>query len=124
MSGLIRSTVRLITVATAAAAAAYAAYVTRTWKSYGHPPAPGLEENDELLDRFMPEYDVVERHSITMAAPAGKMTTTAAITSMPARKPIAAAKASHEVFGLDRCTFAGLIPRTPPSSLCRPWRRA
>ena len=73
MSGLIRSTVRLITVATAAAAAAYAANVTRTWKSYGHPPAPGLEENDELLDRFMPEYDVVERHSITMAAPAAEV---------------------------------------------------
>jgi hypothetical protein len=73
MSGLIRSTVRLVTVATAAAAAAYAAYVTNTWTSYGNPPAPRLDDNDELLDRFMPEYDLVERHSITIAAPAGEV---------------------------------------------------
>ncbi len=73
MSGLIRSTARLVTLAAAAAAAAYAAYVTNTWKSYGNPPAPGLDENDELLDRFMPEYDVVERHSISIAAPAAEV---------------------------------------------------
>lgn len=73
MSGLIRSTVRLVTVATAVAAAAYAAYVTNTWTSYGKPSAPRLDENDELLDQFMPEYDVVERHSVTIAAPAAEV---------------------------------------------------
>ena len=73
MPGLIRSTARLVTVATAAAAAAYAAYVTNTWKSYGKPSAPRRDENDELLDRFMPEYDVVERHSISIAAPAAEV---------------------------------------------------
>ena len=73
MSGLIRSTVRLVTVATAAAAAAYAAYAANTWKSYGKPSAPRLDENDELLDQFMPEYDVVERHSISVAAPAAEV---------------------------------------------------
>jgi hypothetical protein len=76
-AGLIRSAVRLATVATAAAAAAYAAYVTRTWKSYGHPLAPRPDENDELLDRFIPEYDIVERHSISIAAPAETVLTAA-----------------------------------------------
>jgi hypothetical protein len=66
----IRLTVRLLTAATAVAAAAYAAYVTHAWKSYGNPPAPAPDEKDELLDRFIPEYDVVERHSISIAAPA------------------------------------------------------
>ena len=70
---LIRSTARAVTVATVAAAAAYAAYVTNTWKSYGNPPAPGLDGNDELLDRFMPEYDVVDRRSIAIAAPAAEV---------------------------------------------------
>ena len=76
-AGLIRSTVRLAAVATAAAAAAYAAYVTHTWKSYGHPPPPRPDENDELLDRFIPEYDIVERHSISIAAPADTVLTAA-----------------------------------------------
>lgn len=70
MTGLIRSTVRVLTGATAVAAAAYAAYVANTWKSYGNPPAPEPDESDDLLDRFIPEYDVVERHSISIAAPA------------------------------------------------------
>ena len=68
--GLIRSAARLVTVAAAVAAAAYAAYVTNTWKSYGNPPAPEPDEQDDLLDRFIPEYDVVERHAIAIAAPA------------------------------------------------------
>ena len=68
--GLIRSTMRLAAVASAAVAAAYAAYVTSTWTSYGNPSAPKRDETDEYLDRFMPEYDVVERHSIAIAAPA------------------------------------------------------
>ena len=71
--GLVRSTIRLVTVAAAAAAAAYAAYVTHTWMSYGNPAAPQPDENDELLDRFIPQYDVVERHSIAIAAPAAEV---------------------------------------------------
>ena len=67
---LTRSAMGLVAVATAVAAAAYAAYVRKAWNAYGNPPPPKPDENDELLDRFMPEYDVVERHSITIAAPA------------------------------------------------------
>jgi hypothetical protein len=52
------------------AAAGYAAYVGVTWARYGHVAAPNPDEHDELLDRFMPGYDVVERHHIRVAAPA------------------------------------------------------
>jgi hypothetical protein len=61
--------VRLVAGAAALAIAAYAAVATHTWKAYGNPSAPQPDENDDLLDRFIPEYDVVERHSISIAAP-------------------------------------------------------
>ena len=41
-----------------------------TWYRYGHVPRAEADERDELLDRFMPDYEVVERHSIRVAAPA------------------------------------------------------
>jgi len=34
--------------------------------------AERVEDYDALLDRFMPEYDIVERHRIRVAAPAGE----------------------------------------------------
>jgi hypothetical protein len=52
------------------AAATYAAYVSLAWHRYGDPARPRPEEQDALLDRFMPEYEVVERHHIHVAAPA------------------------------------------------------
>src|SRR5687767_3077661 len=52
------------------AAVAYAAYVGTTWYRYGRiSPAAG-DETDPLLDHFMPQYDVAERHHVrVMAAP-------------------------------------------------------
>jgi hypothetical protein len=47
------------------------------WRVYRHylvslwavtPPGPA--EHDDLLDRFMPAYEVVERHHVHVAAPA------------------------------------------------------
>jgi hypothetical protein len=51
-------------------AAAYAAYVGMTGYRYGDAAPPGPEEQDPLLDRFMPSYDVAERHHVRIAAPA------------------------------------------------------
>jgi len=48
---------------------AYAGYVGVTWLRYGHPALPGPDDADPLLDRFMPAYDVAERHHINIAAP-------------------------------------------------------
>jgi len=50
-------------------AAAYGAYVGMTWYRYGDAAAPSPEEQDPLLDRFMPSYDVAERHHVRIAAP-------------------------------------------------------
>jgi len=52
------------------AAAAYGAYVATTWYRFGHAPLPRPQSPDSLLDRFMPAYDVVERHHVRVAAPA------------------------------------------------------
>jgi hypothetical protein len=43
-------------------------YVARTWYGYGR--AREDETPDPLLDRFMPAYDVRERHQARVAAPA------------------------------------------------------
>ena len=60
---------RMIPVGVGVAAAAYAAYVANAWRTYGAPPSPRADERDELLDQFMPAYDVVERHRIRVSAP-------------------------------------------------------
>jgi hypothetical protein len=53
-----------------AAAAAYGTYVGIAWHRYGRAAPPSPEEQDHLLDRFMPAYEVVERHGVRVAAPA------------------------------------------------------
>jgi hypothetical protein len=53
-----------------AAAATYGAVVGSTWLAYGAPPAPGPDDADTLLDEFMPSYEVAERHSVRVHAPA------------------------------------------------------
>jgi hypothetical protein len=52
------------------AAAFYVVYAGATWMRYGHAAHAAPEDADAFLDRFMPEYDVVERHHINVAAPA------------------------------------------------------
>ncbi|HEU4693632.1 MAG TPA: hypothetical protein VFS23_34950, partial [Vicinamibacterales bacterium] len=43
-----------------------------TWRRYGRPRPPTVNESDGLLDRFMPVYDVVDRHRIRVEAPAAE----------------------------------------------------
>jgi hypothetical protein len=66
----IRSATRVLTAGVGAAAAGYAAYSGLAWLRYGHPPQGSADDRDELLDRFMPNYEVVERHHIHVSAPA------------------------------------------------------
>ncbi len=59
-----------LTAATGSAGLAYAAYVATAWARYGRvAPARG-DAGDALADRFMPEYEVCERHEIHVDAPA------------------------------------------------------
>jgi hypothetical protein len=48
----------------------YAAVVGTTWFRYGHVTSPTPDERDPLLDQFMGEYEVAERHHVRVAAPA------------------------------------------------------
>ena len=64
------STTRRIRRAAGWTIGAYAAYAGTTWCRYGRSARPGRDEMDPLLDQFMPEYEVAERHCVRVAAPA------------------------------------------------------
>lgn len=51
------------------ALAGYGTLAGIAWCRYGRVPRPDADERDELLDRFMPACDIVERHRIRVAAP-------------------------------------------------------
>lgn len=52
------------------AAAGYATVIAGTWLRYGNPTPPAPDEADPVLDEFMPAYEVAERHSVRVQAPA------------------------------------------------------
>ena len=52
------------------AAAGYGTLAARGWLQYGRPRESAPDEADPLLDRFMPEYEIVERHHVAVDAPA------------------------------------------------------
>jgi hypothetical protein len=66
----VRAGAKWAAVGVGVAAAAYGTYVGVTWYRYGNAPAPNAEDKDPLLDRFIPAYEIVERHQIRVAAPA------------------------------------------------------
>lgn len=66
----VRASARWLAAGIGLAAATYAVYVCTAWYRYGDAARPKPEEYDALLDRFMPSYEVVERHHIRVAAPA------------------------------------------------------
>ncbi len=65
-----RTFAKSLSVAICAGAAAYGLYAGATWLRYGYAAPASHEDEDPLLDRFMPAYEVVERHHIRVAAPA------------------------------------------------------
>jgi hypothetical protein len=98
------------------AGGAYLTYAAVTWYRYGRIPHVDGSERDELLDRFMPVYDVVERHHIRVAAPA-ELTLAAAkeqdLLRLPLVRPIF--KAREVILGAtpdDRPQPRGLLAAT------------
>ena len=65
-----RAATRLLAAGAGVAAGAYAAVLGLAWHRYGRVRPAEADDVDPLLDRFMPAYDVVERHHIQIAAPA------------------------------------------------------
>jgi hypothetical protein len=70
MNRTLRTTLKSTIGLLAVASGAYAGYVGVTWLRYGNPTVPAPDDADALLDRFLPTYDVTERHHIDIAAPA------------------------------------------------------
>ena len=66
----VRSVARWTAAAAGVAAATYGMWVSLAWLRYGRPSCADRDEEDELLDRFMPLFEVAERHHIAVAAPA------------------------------------------------------
>jgi hypothetical protein len=87
MGNGLRLAAKVVSIGAGLAAGAYAAYVAGTWRSYGNPTKPSGEDADALLDRFMPVYDVVERHRVHVHAPAA-VTLSAAKEMELSRLPI------------------------------------
>lgn len=85
-----RSVSRWLMTTTGTAAAAYAAYVGVAWLRYGHPSRSTPENADPLLDRFMRNYDVADRHQVRVCA-AAETTFEAACQVDLLRSPIARA---------------------------------
>jgi hypothetical protein len=66
----LRTAVRWTAAAAGLASAGYLAYAGIAWYRYGQPPPPHDDERDDTLNRFMPVYEVVERHHVRIGAPA------------------------------------------------------
>jgi hypothetical protein len=67
----VKSAARWLGFSTGVAVATYGVYVGASWLRYGHAKHPGADKDgDELLDRFMPEYEIAEQHQVKVAAPA------------------------------------------------------
>jgi len=61
---------RLLAAGVSVLAGAYGTYAAVAWLRYGRLPQSPSRDHDELLDQFMPTYDVVERHHVHIEAPA------------------------------------------------------
>jgi hypothetical protein len=85
-----RSLVRWTATGVGVAAGAYATYVGIAWFRYGQPSRSAPESQDPLLDRFIPLYDVAERHHIRVSA-AAEVTLAAAGEADLQQSPIARA---------------------------------
>jgi len=67
---MFRTTARGVAAGVGFAAASYAVYVGYAWLRYGHVESAATpEEHDTLLERFMPSYEIAERHQIRVNAP-------------------------------------------------------
>jgi hypothetical protein len=65
-----RAAARWLAAGVGVAAALYGAYAAIAWYRYGDTPPAKPDEQHPLLDRFMPTYEIVERHGIRVRAPA------------------------------------------------------
>jgi hypothetical protein len=94
---MVRAGAKWLAAALGGTVAAYAAYVGLAWWRYGNVPAPAGAEEDSLLDRFLPVYEIVERHDIRVAAPAAVTLDAARDTDLQASPVVRAIIRAREV---------------------------
>jgi hypothetical protein len=66
----IRAAAALAAAGAGVSAGAYLGYAAVRWYQYGRLSNDDADPRDDLLDRFMPGYEIVERHHVRVAAPA------------------------------------------------------
>jgi hypothetical protein len=91
-----RSVMRVAGAAGAFAAGAYVASVVLSWTRYGRVRRDARGPND-LLDQFLPDYDVIERHQICVRAPAAITLAAAREQDLAASPPIRAIFRAREL---------------------------
>ena len=92
-----------------AVSAGWALYGARTWLTFGRRTESDVSR-DRLLDRFMPMYDVAERHQAKVAAPAAATFAAARDMDLYRSRIIRAVFRGRELLMLERGK-----PRTPQS---------
>ena len=108
----------LVAGGTAIAAASYATYAALTWYRYGRTKHQvSGEESDSLLDLYMPEYEVAERHHMFVAAPAA-ITFTAACEMNLSKSPIVRAIFGTRELALGCLSCAASIARHELPACC------
>jgi hypothetical protein len=115
---LLRSVRRAAVIGAGATAGAYLGAVASAWFRYGRPRSATFEP-DRLLDRFIPVFDIVERHQVRVNAPAN-ITFAAACDLEFEQSPLIAMifKARERILGSARDAAGGprgLLERTKSS---------
>jgi len=108
----VRAAAKWSAIAVAVAAATYGTYVGVTWYRYGSVAPPAPEEQDSLLDRFLPRYEIVERHQIRVAAPAAVTLDAARDVDLQASPVVRAIIRAREII-----LGATPVDRRPPRGL-------
>lgn len=91
------------------AAGSYATYVGATWLRYGRPTRATGDAVDHLLDRYMPSYEVGDRHHVRVAAPPAATLAAATTLELDRSRTIRAIFRARE-----------LILRSEPDATVRP----
>jgi hypothetical protein len=107
----LRSVSRWLLGGVALGVAAYATRVGTTWRQFGRQKAKLDEAGDRELDRFMPVYDVVERHHIRIQAPATLAFAAAKDMAIDDSPIVRAIFKAREVF-MRAAPSAGALPRS------------
>jgi hypothetical protein len=97
---------RLVAGGLGAAAAAYLAHAGWTWLRFGMVASPAADDAEPLLDVFMPDYDVVERHHEPVNAPAAITLTAASEADL--QSPVAAT-----LFAVRALALGGTLDNRP-----------